>query len=450
MVCAGGHDGRGAAASAACPTRRATRRRGARRRRRRRRGAGWRRAPGPLSAARRTSVGRAPGSPCAASSTTPPRPAAFGELADLGAAQREDVVGDVAPRIGAARQRVAEPGDRRAGGVPRRRGGRARARRPARAPAPRPRDRVGEVRRRARRSRPGCRRRRPTCTGRTSAAARSSYASRTPVQPARRLQPERRGHGVLGQGTGRPSACARCRVGQLGQRADLRASSASTSVDGVARRTSISAVSTTSWLVRPRCSQRARRRRSASEPARAAAPTSADDGVAAGLGARGQPARRRAGSTERLRGRARPRRRARCPPPTSASSQASSTATIAARKRLVGEQVAGAFVAGPQQVGHRQSACPSRRGTPSRPRPGSRMSNTKPCVVGPARPAWRAGPRSSEASSAVVGQDRRPGQVGAGEEPVEQAAGEHGDGEERRVACWLDPAGTPGVSVVNE
>ena len=55
----------------------------------------------------------------------PCRRAPFGELADLGPAEGEHVGGDAAPRIGAARRRVAEPGDRGSGGVPRRRGGQA-------------------------------------------------------------------------------------------------------------------------------------------------------------------------------------------------------------------------------------------------------------------------------------------------------------------------------------
>ena len=46
----------------------------------------------------------------------------FGELSDLGPAGEQYVVGDPPPRIGARHERVGEPGQRRASGVPRRPG----------------------------------------------------------------------------------------------------------------------------------------------------------------------------------------------------------------------------------------------------------------------------------------------------------------------------------------
>ena len=242
----------GAAGSAAWPTRRARRRRalvaGSAAAR-----CSWRRGCG-RSARRGGPARRAPGSPCAASSRTR-RPAPFGELADLGPAEQPGRRWRCGPSASVQPDgRVAEPGDRarvvchgveavrpeRGGQLERQRG---RGGRPGR-----------RGRRRARRSRPGCRRRRRPGPGGPSAAG-GVVRVEDAGQPVRRLQPERGGHGVLGEGAAghrRPAVA----LGELGQQRDLRASSAPTS-PMASRAQSISAVSRTSWLVRPRCSHRA-------------------------------------------------------------------------------------------------------------------------------------------------------------------------------------------------
>ena len=79
-------------------------------------------------------------------------------------------------------------------------------------------------------------------------------------------------------------ACRGASLGQVGERADLRAQVGADRGRRRRGRSSISAVSSTSWLVRPRCSQRGgvgvrSRRRSRSSA------TSGIDRVAAGLGA---------------------------------------------------------------------------------------------------------------------------------------------------------------------
>ena len=166
---------------AASPTRRASRRRRVRRPAARRPGAGSPRA-GAWSARPGGSAPTAPGSACR--HRRRPAAGALGELADLGPGQDEDVVGDPPAGVGAADQRVAEPGDRARvscarRGTPRRR----------RCP-PELDDR-----------RAGCRPAAAELHAGTSSRARSSPASRTAGQPARRRrQPEGGRHGVLGQG----------------------------------------------------------------------------------------------------------------------------------------------------------------------------------------------------------------------------------------------------------
>ena len=164
-------------------------------------------------------------------------------------------------------------------------------------------------------------------------------------QPGRGLEPERDRDGVLGQGAARPSACARWRAGELGERRRPARAARRGARSTASRRHSIRAVSSTSWLVSPRCSQR-RPPRCVARAAPAAA--------------------RRAGSTG-LPPASAPRRRGRRPSP------ATSAGEVARRRRRrdargdqrvepglldarpsprssggVGEQVAGPVVAGPE------------------------------------------------------------------------------------------------------
>ena len=96
-------------------------------------------------------------------------------------------------------------------------------------------------------------------------------------------------------------------------------------------------------------------------------------------------------------------------------------------------------------------ACPSGRGTPSRPRPGLGLQpdvEHEAVVVGLGD---QRGPPLVGRARRAAGRRRMAREVGPGEQPVEQPAGEDRDGEERRVAVWLAPGRvTPGVTVVNE
>ena len=186
----------------------------------------------------------------------------------------------------------------------------------------------------------------PTWTGKTS-AVRSSYASRTPVSHCAALSPN-----VVG------TACwvsVRATIGVPRWLSTSRPAAAICPRSSSLTRTTaspaqiISAVSTTSWLVRPRCSHRAAVRRSSSSPL-AQQRDQRHRRVATGLGLVDEPllvvSSHQAGRS-RAGGRA-----ARCRRSTSASSQAVSTADMALAEGRVGEVVARAVVAGPEEVRH--------------------------------------------------------------------------------------------------
>ena len=331
----------------------------------------------------------------------------FGELADLGSAEGEDVGGDAAPRIGAARRRVAEPGDRGSRGVPRRRGGQAQRggqlerQRGGRA------DRVVEVAR--------------ELDGRGQGAGGAPHLHREDErrggvvrvedagQPARRLQAERRGHGVLGEGTGdhrRPAVA----LDQLGQQPDLLAQRGADHADGVAgaqHQGGVDDVLAGEAAVQPRGPVGADVRECGAQHVdesgggvAAALRRGRDDGDVLGADEPlevelGHAGRRDAGAGQRVEPRLLDGDHRR-------------------EEGLVGEQVAGALVARPEEVAHRVSlACPSARGTPSRPRPGRRPADgcrTRSRGRRPRRPASPAGRRAARrAAGRGDGPGGRPG-----------------------------------------
>ena len=196
------------------------------------------------------------------------------------------------------------------------------------------------------------------------------------------------------------------------------------------RASSTRAVSSTSWLVSPRCTA------AGSPPSATAASRSEGDqrdhGVAGELGvgeqrvevgtegARrprdrvGRPVVGQPGHDERPR----PRRL----DPQHRGDQG----------RVV-DQTGGAVGAGSEQPGH--VACPGNRRKTVSPSPCSRTSNSKRPVVGA---------HDLQAAPLLLGQPVEEGvalprQVRAGEQPVGEAAGEHGEREERRTA--VDPGG---------
>ena len=180
---------------------------------------------GVVSAARRTSTDSIGLALWGIVDEPPPVPSASSPIS--GRRHREDVVGDPAAGVGAADERVADPGDRWPGWCARGAGRRGRGRGPPRRPG-----RPG--RRRARGPRPGCRPPRRAAPGRRSRAT-SSYASRTPVSQDATLQPEGGRHGVLGEGARRPSGCpGGCRRARRGAATTL-GRGRRTGLDGVAR-----------------------------------------------------------------------------------------------------------------------------------------------------------------------------------------------------------------------
>ena len=272
----------------------------------------------------------------------------------------------------------------------------------------------------------------PTCTGRTSADA-TSYESRTPVSQPAALSPN-----VVG------TACwvrVRATIGvrrwssTRSTRRRTCSRRAVTTTPNASRAQSIRAVSTTSWLVSPRCSQRVavgtdvgqRAAEHLDEGGRGVAAgfrplgdelevVGADEALEVELGDAG---RRDAGAGEGVE-----------------------PGLLDGHHRreegLVGAQVAGTLVAGPQEVGHRLSlAWPRTRGTPSLPHLDHHPDHPLALQPDVEDEAVLVGRRDE--GGAPVGVERGeqlvvgvPGQVRAGEEAVEQAAGEHGEREERR------------------
>ena len=198
--------------------------------------------------------------------------------------------------------------------------------------------------------------------------------------------------------------------------ADRRRSAATAS-----RAISISAVSSTSWLVRPRCSHRAASGCSSSSERSSA--TSADHRVAARLGSSTSHSSWRLDDPP-----GRPSRRRRDPGSTRASSQATSTATIASRKA------------------RRENSSPARWSPARRGRSSRSVSRVGSGRRSPGRPAGARRTRSQSRPASAISVERRSassawrngsspglGQVGAGEQPVEQPAREDGHREERRA-----------------
>ena len=227
---------------------------------------------GVVRAARRTSTDSTGLALCGIVDEPPPR--ALGELADLGPRQVEHVVGDPAAGVGAADERVADPGDRRPGRVP------ARARRPAASPTE-----LDDRRR-------GCRRRRRAAPGSASRAT-SSYASSTPVSHAR--DPEARTSSArrAGSGSARPSGCRGGRSARPASRRRPRRGRGAASATAAARhphQRGVDDVLAGEPAVQPA-------RVVAVQPL-AEQPHQRDDRVAAGLGVAARAARRRSGTLE--------------------------------------------------------------------------------------------------------------------------------------------------------
>ena len=260
-------------------------------------------------------------------------------------------------------------------------------------------------------------------------------------QPAGGLEPERGRYGVLGQRAGRPSGCrGAARPGRRARRPASR-SAARERVDGASRAHSISAVSTTSWLVRPRCSQRA-----ASAPSPSAVAQQRDQRqtglppASAGRGQRGQVV----GADQAGRGRA--RRDAGAMPDADQRRQPGlldvDHRLEHARRRRTGRRPARR-----RARRGRSSRSVSRigAGRRSRPRPAAGCRSGSRARRGSATSVARRS-AATEPSSGSSSAPRRPRQVGAGEEPVEQPAGEDREREERRPRRRRPP----GASVVKE
>ena len=344
-----------------------------------------------------------------------PPPSAFGQLADLGPAAGGDVGRDMPPRVAAGHQRVADAGDGRPRGVPRAA--------PAPAPAPRPASHSARSRRRPTRSarwpRPGCPpRRRPAPAARLAAPPRLGGVEHA-GQPARRPSRRRCSAARPGSACGRASVC---RGGFRPVRESVRTWAASSSPmrASASRRHSISAVSTTSWLVRPRCSQRA-------VGAGARAPQQrdeADDRVAVGVGAARRSSRRR-------------RRPAAPPRSARAAAGAIPASTSAVQPRLFDRDHRRQERAVAHQR-RRRGGRPARTGrswSMSRVAqedgfaPSPLQSDVEPQAVLVAGRDQGVTAFGGQRGQQRVICELFAGQVGAGEQPVEQAAGEDGDRE---------------------
>ena len=243
----------------------------------------------------------------------------------------------------------------------------------------------------------------PTCTGSTSAEV-ASYASSTPVSQPAALKPERRRHGVLGQGTGDHRG-ATVLLHEVGQQPDLFAQRTRDHADGVPgaeHQRRVDDVLAGQSPVQPACpvgvdvGQRGAQHVDEGGGRVAAAlrlgrdhreVLGTDESLEVELGDAG---RGDAGSGQRVQPRL-------------------FDGDHRGEEGLVGEEVAGALVTGPQEVAHRVSlACRGRRGTPSPRRPVS----PEPDV---------------EDEAVVVG--RGDAASPAGRRPVRRAAGP-GDGPE--------------------
>ena len=188
---------------------------------------------------------------------------------------------------------------------------------------------------------------------------------------------------------------------------------------------SINAVSTTSWLVSPRwihgaTAGAARRRSSATRPMAGLPPSSAPSA-----------SRSASSSVSRLGRSASAHSGGAGPTAARASSQADSTADHGPQHRPVRHQCAGPVVPRASSrlvIAHR----PGQPGTPSRSAPAGGCRNGMPRRRFRRRTAGcAAGRRSGRPAQGRHGASTVR-QVGAGEQPVQQPPGEHGEGEERR------------------
>ncbi len=209
----------------------------------------WAASPGEASAARRIST-ESTGFAFCGIVEEPPRPSAggLGQLADLGSREQQYVVRDVAHRIGGADQRVGVPRERSARGVP--------GRRVVEAKCPRGlgHQELGGIRVAGqlddRREGPGGTADLDREAQRPQVVARVEHA----LEPLGRLQAEGDRHGVLGQGApGHHVVAVPAR--QACECGGRRYRGPGPRPRHVARAQRTSAVSSTSWLVSPRCSQ---------------------------------------------------------------------------------------------------------------------------------------------------------------------------------------------------
>ena len=228
----------------------------------------------------------------------------------------------------------------------------------------------------------------PTWSGKCS-ARRSSRASRTPWSHCAALRPK-----VIGTACWvrvRPAIrSSRCRWASSASDCTCR-SRFSRSSPVVARAHITSAVSSTSWLVRPLCSQAAasgdsRRSRSSATRGTTGLPLDSAPTETSSRSARVTKPCRSASAPDGA-----------TPASTSACSQTCSTSTRVCRKSPSSKASCGALVAGPEEVRHQDPGKARKTVSPS---PWSRMSKAYPSVVGAWRPASTDGPRPPTASSA--------------------------------------------------
>ncbi len=277
-----------------------------------------------------------------------PAAGALGQLADLGAAQGQHVVGEAAPGVGAPDGGVAEAGDRGAGGVPRGRRGEPEPGGEVDGEVGDDRDRVGRGRRPARRRRPWCRPLPRPGPGRPG-PFRSSYASRTPVSHWAAFSPN-----VVGTAcwVSVRAAIGVCRCTST-RSARARICAAQLGADGTDRvprpdhQRGVDHVLAGQPAVQPAGGVRRAAEQLAQEgdqrDHRVAGAPRRDSAMSAASSSDTRPARSASSS---------PAEAGATPAATSASSHAVSTATIARRYVGVGEVLAGAFVARPEEVRH--------------------------------------------------------------------------------------------------